>query len=128
MEGEMKTIKAVGLAFAALLLFALLGLVSASPALASAPGIYRNFGPVAGVDGSGMSIDQMNLGTPDMLGEIAILAPAVVSDPSSALVTAWRVERMGRNYVQISGKYCKNKTGGDVFVADGAPIAAGLTC
>ena len=127
----MKRSRGAVLALAVALALSLGAGMIAWPAPASAAGpITGHFQPVAGVNGGSMSIYQMNLGLPDQIAEISVLAPAVTSqaEASTRQVTEWRVARMGRDYVQISGRYCKNKTGGDVFVADGAPVDAGLSC
>jgi len=36
--------------------------------------------------------------------------------------------RMGRNYTQLRGQFCKDKSGGTEFVAAGVTPSAGLTC
>jgi hypothetical protein len=121
-----------GLAVAAALILLVGALAPAQPASAAPPVNARTYPVVRGVDGSAMSVTELNLSVQDKLQVVSELAPAVVTVEGGvttpAMVTEYRLARNGRNYIQISGRYCKNKSGGDVFKADGAPVEAGLTC
>jgi hypothetical protein len=129
-------------------------LARALPASAqSPPQGATSFPFVPGVNGSLGSIAQINLST---CGSTfcptttvfqfpsAVLAssmasfsetPVTSTTPSSSLavVTSTTVGvpsniRMNVIYAQVSGSYCKDKTGGEVFHADGAPVEAGMKC
>ena len=81
-----------------------------------------------GVDGSTQSIHEMNLSAAQRFQVITEKVPWLASSGDAAATAAWRYASSGRDYVGISGQYCKNKSGGDVFVATGAPVEDGLTC
>ena len=82
---------------------------------------------VLGVNGSSTSIDNMSVDLGDKIQMVMNQAP-VTAAQADMTITEHRLSFNNRNYVQISGRYCHNKTGGDVFLADGAPMEAGLTC
>jgi hypothetical protein len=103
---------------------------AAGPTPVSVTGPPRNahhFPLVPGVNGSTSSINDMNIDLGDKIQMVENEAP-VTAALADMGITEYRLSRNNRNYVQISGRYCKNKTGGDVFVADGAPIDPGLNC
>src|SRR6476659_2147290 len=103
---------------------------AAGPPTFSVAGPPRNahhYPLVPGVNGSSSSIDSMNIDLGDKIQMVINLAPVTAAQADMS-VTEYRLAKINRNYVQISGRYCHNKTGGDVFLADGAPMEAGLTC
>lgn len=104
----------------------------ALPASATAPVNAHNYPDVLGINGSAASVHDMQPSTGTRLEVVGGLAPEDLSTQGGAsnpmTVTEWRVAENGRKYVQIKGHYCTNKSGGDVFVADGAPVDSGLTC
>jgi hypothetical protein len=114
---------------AALALFVSVGAFAFTlPASASGPINQWHYPVVLGVNGSTQSIHEMDLGTMQRFQVIEEKVPWVTSSLDTASTAAWRYAESGRQYVGISGQYCKNKTGGDVFIATGAPMEDGLTC
>jgi hypothetical protein len=98
-----------------------------SVSAAGPPRNAHNYPRVLGVNGSEGAIVDMNIDMGDRLLMVSEMAPATAAQ-ADVTVTEYRLAKNNRLWVQISGKYCKNKTGGDVFLADGAPMEAGLTC
>ena len=104
--------------------FSHVGVVSA----AGPPTNAHQYPKVPGVDGSQGSIVSLDLDLGDRLQMAEKMAPVTLAVPTAMLITEHRQAINNRHWVQISGQYCKNKSGGDVFRADGAPVEAGLTC
>ena len=122
----------LGLAGAAALFLSVGALARVVPASAAPPIDPTTHSRVPGVDGSQMSESQMNLSMDDAVRVMSQLAPATMTmqggSSTSGMVAAFRIENSRRHYVQISGQYCTNKSGGHVFIADGASVEQGLTC
>jgi hypothetical protein len=114
---------------AALALFASLGaFAGAQPASASGPINQFQYPRVVGVNGTAGSISEMNLSADQRFQVVEEKLPWVTMSSDTVSVASWRYDSSRREYIGISGQYCKNKTGGDVFIATGAPAEAGLTC
>jgi len=124
--------KILGLSGAVALLLFVSALSQALPASAADPVNVRTFPDVPGVNGSSTSIAQLGPTVQSRLLLISQTAPESVTMDGGlstpAMVTLFRLATNRRYYIQVSGDYCKNKTGGDVFVADGAPVDPGLSC
>lgn len=124
--------KILGLSGAVALILFVGALSQTLPAAAAGPVNVRTFPEVLGVNGSSMSIAQIGATLPARLLLVSQSAPESVlnigGSSTPAMVTMFRLASNRRFYLQVSGDYCKNKTGGDVFVPDGAPVDPGLTC
>jgi hypothetical protein len=122
-------VRILGLAGAAALLLSFGTLMQARPVAAAGPVNAHNYPHVLGVDGAGSSIHGMHISINERARLVGMTAPAVVaaSGTGPESPTMLRLAKRNRNWVQVSGTYCKDKSGGDVFVAGGLS-AAGLSC
>src|SRR4051794_35718405 len=74
---------------------------------AGPPTNAHHYPHVPGVNGSATSIDNMNIDLGDKLQMVVQLAPVTAAE-ADVTITEYRLSRNNRNYVQISGRYCKN--------------------
>jgi len=111
---------------AAVALFLSIG-AFAHTASANGPRNQFTYPKVMGVNGSDSSSVEMNLSAEQRFQIQLERVPwiAATGEQSNAF---WRYDITGRDYTGVSGQYCKNKSGGDVFVANGAPADDSLTC
>jgi hypothetical protein len=99
-------------------------------------GVNGSMGSIAQMEGlSGGFIPQsfMMSGAPlnnVMVSATPTIAGTEIMTSGGAFMTNMNLGSalVGRFYGQVSGRYCKDKTNGDVFIADGAPIEPGLAC
>ena len=125
MAGLKGRIVALAAAVALLLSF---GAFAATPTHAAGPSNQFQYPQVMGVNGSDMSSVQMHLNNSQRLELIEERVPWTEDGTSAEAVASWRYDGANRDYAQVEGRYCKNKSGGDVFMATGAPADSALTC
>jgi hypothetical protein len=130
MEKEVKLLNRRIFALAAVAaLFVLAGtFAGALPASANGPRNQFQYPMVMGVNGSSMSSEEMGLTPEQLFFNNMQRVPWVMASPEAYAVAFWRWEPLDRDYAAISGQYCKNKSGNDVFMATGAPADPSLTC
>jgi len=111
---------------AAVALFLSIGAFAHS-ASANGPRNQFTYPMVMGVNGSDASSVDLNLNAEQRF-HIQMERVPWISATGEASNAFWRYDISNRHYVGIEGQYCKNKSGGDVFVAAGAPADDSLTC
>src|SRR5690242_12887314 len=87
-----------------------IGLSHVAPVSAAGPPTNAHEFPyVPGVDGSDGSILSLGLDQGDRLEMAMKMAPVTLAAPTAVLITEHRQAINNRHWVQISGRYCKNK-------------------
>jgi hypothetical protein len=123
------------IAVAALLALVLVlgGLAQTSPTSAAGPSTKPptnafNYPNVMGVSGSSGAIESLGLNTSQVFRINSQNEPWLTASGVAGVSAYWTFAAIHNIYAQVSGQYCKDKSGGDVFVNAGAPAANGLTC